>query len=125
MDGTPQDPFDEAAAAEVELPSKYVSSTTVAVGEGLRFEVTRFEVVPDRFADDDRKVGEITADVLESRAARFRDGQEIVITCKPVALEQLANEGPAVGDVITLVRGEDIGKATGWRFTVERAEGAA
>jgi hypothetical protein len=120
-----KDPFQEASTP-AEMPAKYVSSSTVDVGEGIRFAVTRFEVIPDRFSEDDEgKVGEITGDVLESRAHRFTGGQELVVTCKAARLEALANEAPNVGDVVVLVRNEDVGKSIGWGFTIERgAEGS-
>src|SRR5262249_1752284 len=116
-----QDPF-ASASTPAALPARYVSTTTVDVGEGLRLEVTRFEVVPDRFATDGeepKKFGEITGIVLESGAPRFADGQECVVTCRNRRLEALANEVPEVGNAVTIVRNEDVGKTAGWGYRIE------
>jgi hypothetical protein len=111
------------AGKPAEVPAKFVSTTTVDVDEGLMFAVTRFEVVPDRFASDDdpRKIGEITGDVIETRAHRFVVGQQAVVACRSARLEALANEAPGIGDVVILVRNEDVGKSAGWGYAIERA----
>jgi hypothetical protein len=72
------DAFETVAAKQLDpLPERYVSSKTVGEGEGLRFKVTRAEIVVDRFDDDkDRPepkyVTELEGTVLESRARKFR-----------------------------------------------------
>ena len=80
--------------------------------------------VADRFSGDaDAKVVEIKGQVLESHAEGLVDEGEITVTCKAVRLQQFANAVGATavipGAVITLVRGEDEGKAAGWRWIVE------
>jgi hypothetical protein len=118
------DVWASTANQESVLPARFVSSSTVDEGEGLRIEVMRFDLVADKFADADeepRKFGEITGDVLESRADRFTDGQEVVLTCRSVRLEQLANEHPGPGDTVTLIHGGFLGKVVDWKYSIQRA----
>jgi hypothetical protein len=106
------------------LKSRYVSTRSVGVGEGVRFEVRKLEVVSDRFANDsDAKVIEIEGEILESRSAGLEEHGVVVITCKAVRLEQMGNDiaknAEVPGAIVTLVRGEDEGKAAGWRWVIE------
>jgi len=117
--------FARAAKAEPPpLKSRFVSTGSVEIGEGVQFELSSFELVVDRFSGDaDAKVIEIKGQVLESHAEGLVDEGEITVTCKAVRLEQFGNEVGAravlPGAVITLVRGEDEGKAAGWRWIIE------
>jgi hypothetical protein len=121
--------FDRAAKAEPpSLKSRFVSTGSVEIGEGVQFELTSFELVADRFSGDgDAKVAEIKGQLIESRAEGLVDEGGITITCEAVRLEQFANEVGATavipGAVITLLRGEDEGKAAGWRWIIEPPPG--
>ena len=120
------DAFVRASKAEPPaLKSKFVSSNHVAIGEGVKLVVDSCELVPNRFSDDDGKVIEIKGQVLESRAAGLIDSGEITVTCSSVRLEQFGNAVAAagVGSIATLVRGEDDGKAVGWRWFIDTADG--
>jgi hypothetical protein len=120
-----EDAFARAAKTEPPaLKSRFVSTGSVEVGEGVRFELGSLEIVADRFSgDDDLKVVEIKGQVIENRAAGLVDEGEITITCKAVRLEQFANavgkEAVIPGAAITLMRGEDEGRAAGWRWMIE------
>jgi hypothetical protein len=105
---------------DVEFKSGYISSKTVDEGEGLRFVVEKFEVIPDTF-NEGRKVGEIKGTILESRAHRFEDGAEITIGCRSVGLERLANQAPEPGDVMTLLHDGFVGKPVNWKFSIDRS----
>jgi hypothetical protein len=117
------DAFERAAKAEpAPLRSRYISSGTVEVGEGVEFVVDALEIVEDRFESDGSKVAEIRATVVESRAVGVVDDGAITITCKSVRLEQLANElglYAIPGAVVTLLRAEDEGKRVEWRWVIE------
>jgi hypothetical protein len=111
---------------EKPLPARFVSSSTVSEGEGLKFVVDRFELVSDQYAKEDeepRKFGEIEGTVLESRASRFEAAQGITVTCRSLRLEQLANEVPEIGDVILLIHGGFVGKVVNWKFEITRGAG--
>jgi hypothetical protein len=120
-----EDAFARAAKAEPPpLKSRFVSTGTVGVGEGVQFELTTFELVADRFSGDaDAKVAEMRGRVIENRATGLVDEGEITITCKAVRLEQFANDvgrrAVIPSAVITLTRGVDEGRAAGWRWTIE------
>lgn len=118
-----EDAFLRAAKAEpAPLRSKYISSSTVDVGEGVKFAVDALEIVEDRFEKDGGKVAEIRATVIENRAAGLINDGELTITCKSVRLEQLANElglYEIPGAVVTLLRAEDVGKRVEWRLVIE------
>lgn len=128
-EGGTDDAFARAAKTEPPpLKSRFVSTGSVEVGEGVRFELTMFELVPDKFSGNaDAKVAEMKGEVLESHAQGLVDEGEITITCKAVRLEQFANDVGAnaviPGAVITLVRGEDEGKTAGWRWLIEPPPG--
>jgi hypothetical protein len=121
--------FDRAAKAEPPpLKSRFVSTGSIEIGEGVQFELSSLELVVDRFSGDaDAKVAEITGQVIESRAEGLVDEGEITVTCKAVRLEQFANEvgrtAVIPGAVITLLRGEDEGRAAGWRWIIEPPPG--
>jgi hypothetical protein len=118
-----EDAFTRAARTEpAPLKSRYVSSGTVAVGEGVKFAVDALEIVEDRFESDGSKVAEIRATVVESRAKGVVGDGELTITCKSVRLEQLANElglYEIPGAVVTLLRAEDVGKRVEWHWIIE------
>jgi hypothetical protein len=117
------DAFARAAKAEpAPLKSRYISSGTVEIGEGVKFAIDALEIVEDRFESDGSKVAEIRATVVESRAAGVIDDGEITITCKSLRLEQLANElglYEIPGAVVTLLRSEDVGKRVEWHWVIE------
>ena len=130
-----EDAFLRAAKTEPEpLKSRYVSSKTVAVGEGVRFRLKSFDWVPDQYPRKDNdgnvigdgKVVEITGEVIECRAAGLVEDGNVIVSCRTRRLEQMANEVGATatvpGAVLTLVRGEDEGNATGWRWTIENPD---
>jgi hypothetical protein len=122
------DAFDRAASTEPPpLKSRFISTGSVGVGEGIQFELTSIELVPDRFAADaDAKVFEITGEVIESRADGLVIEGPVVITAKAIRLAQFAEEvreRAVPGSVITLRRGEDEGKAAGWRWVIEPPPG--
>jgi hypothetical protein len=118
-----EDAFLRAARTEpAPLKSRYVSSGTIDVGEGVKFAIDALEIVEDRFESDGSKVAEIRATVVESRAAGVVDDGELTITCKSVRLEQLANElglYAIPGAVVTLLRAEDVGKRVEWHWVIE------
>jgi hypothetical protein len=118
-----EDAFVRAARAEpAPLKSRYISSGTVEIGEGVKFTVDALEVVEDRFESDGSKVAEIRATVVESRAAGVVDDGQLTVTCKSLRLEQLANElglYEIPGAVVTLLRAEDVGKRVEWHWVIE------
>ena len=117
------DAFTRAAKAEpAPLKSRYVSSGTVEVGEGVKLAIDALEIVEDRFEKDGSKVAEIRATVVENRAAGLIDDGQLTITAKSVRLEQLANElglYEVPGAVVTLLRAEDVGKRVEWHWVIE------
>jgi hypothetical protein len=116
------DAFDRAARAEPPaLKSRYVGSTTVAVGEGVKFAVDSLEIIEDRF-NKDAKVAEIKATIVENRAAGLIDDGELTVTCGSARLEQLSNElglYEIPGAVVTLLRMPDEGKRIEWNWLIE------
>ena len=123
------DAFDLAASSEPPpIKSKYVSTSTVAVGEGVRFRFTKIDkVVPfgQSNADETEKLLEVSGEIVENRAKGLIDGGTLTITCSALRLRQMGTEllGALPDSIVTLVRGEDEGKSAGWRWRIERPHG--
>ena len=114
---------DFALAASTEPPtlkSRFVSTETVGIGDGVSFELASVEMVPDRF-NEGSKILEVKGHVIESRADGLVDEGEVTVACRAARLEQFGNAVAAdglPGSRVTLVRGEDEGKKAGWRWTI-------
>jgi hypothetical protein len=122
------DAFDRAAKSEPPpIKSRFVSTGTVAVGEGVKFELSAAEVIPDPY-NDGAKIIEGKGQVIESRAQGLVDEGEITVSCRAARLEQFGNdvmERGVPGSVITLIRGVDENKRAGWRWEIAPPEEGA